>query len=54
MQIYISLQVINSSLKTLLLGINWLNKYKIDMLSNTRKLKFTQKRCIIKINVINA
>jgi len=32
---YIPLQVINSSSKTLLLGIDWLDKYKADVLSST-------------------
>jgi len=53
-QTYISLQVINSSSKTLLLEINWLNKYKADVLSNTQKLRFVSKEKTIEIDVINA
>ena len=39
-QTFISLQVINSASKTLLLGTDWLNKYKVDVLSSIRKLRF--------------
>ncbi len=39
-QIFIPLQVINSASKTLLLGTDWLDKYKADVLSSIRKLRF--------------
>ena len=39
-QTFIFLQVINSASKTLLLGTDWLNKYKVDVLSSIRKLRF--------------
>ncbi len=49
-QTYISLQVINSSTKTLLLEMN---KYKADIFSNIKKLRFKYQRRTIEINVIN-
>ena len=39
-QTYIPLQVINSASKTMLLGTDWLDKYKADVLSSIRKLRF--------------
>ena len=39
-QTFIPLQVINSASKTFLLGTDWLDKYKADVLSSTRKLRF--------------
>ena len=53
-QNFISLQVINSALKTLLLGTDWLNKYKADVLSSTRKLRFVSQEKIIEVDVVNA
>ena len=53
-QTFISLQVINSALKTLLLGTDWLNKYKADVLSSTRKLRFVSQEKIIEVDVVNA
>ncbi len=52
-QIFISLQVINSISKTLLLGIDWLDKYKADIFSSTKKLRFVSKGKIIEVNVVN-
>jgi len=52
-QIYISFQVINSIFKILLLGMDWLDKYKADMLSSIRKLRFILKRKIIKVDLVN-
>src|SRR6266498_3216353 len=53
-QTFIPLQVINSASKTLLLGTNWLDKYKADVLSNTRKLRFVSQGKTIKVDVVNA
>ncbi len=39
-QTYIPFQVINSSSKILLLEMDWLDKYKADVFSNTKKLRF--------------
>ena len=39
-QTFIPLQVINLASKTLLLGTDWLDKYKADIFSSTRKLRF--------------
>ncbi len=39
-QTFILLQIINSASKTLLLGTDWLDKYKADVLSSIRKLRF--------------
>ncbi len=39
-QTFILLQVINSASKILLLGTDWLDKYKADVLSSIRKLRF--------------
>ena len=39
-QTFIPLQIINSASKTLLLGTDWLDKYKADILSSIRKLRF--------------
>ena len=50
---YISLQVINSTSKTLLLRTDWLDKYKADILSSTRKLKFVSKGKTIEVDVVN-
>jgi len=50
---YISLQVINLAFKTLLLGTDWLDKYKADILSSIRKLKFVSKEKTIEVNVVN-
>ncbi len=50
---HIPLQVINSILKTLLLGTDWLDKYKADVLSSTRKLRFILKEKIIEVDVVN-
>jgi len=52
-QTYIPLQVINSASKILLLGIDWLDKYKADILSSTRKLRFVIKKKTIEVDVIN-
>jgi len=53
-QTFISLQVINSALKILLLETDWLDKYKADVLSSTRKLRFVFQRKTIEVDVINA
>src|SRR6266542_5288326 len=53
-QTFISLQVINSASKTLLLRTDWLDKYKADVLSSTRKLKFIFQRKTIEVDVVNA
>jgi len=53
-QTCIPLQVINSALKTLLLGIDWLDKYKADVLSSTRKLRFVSQGKTIEVDVVNA
>src|SRR6266498_5490813 len=53
-QTYIPLQVINSASKTLLLGIDWLDKYKADVLSSTRKLRFVSQGKTIEVDVVNA
>src|SRR6266540_5770915 len=53
-QTFILLQVINLASKTLLLGTDWLDKYKADVLSNTRKLRFVSQGKTIKVDVINA
>ena len=53
-QTFIPLQVINSASKTLLLGTDWLDKYKADVLSNTRKLRFVSQGKTIKVDVVNA
>ena len=53
-QPFIFLQVINSTSKTLLLKMDWLDKYKADVLSSTRKLSFTSKGKTIEIDVVNA
>src|SRR6266540_7171341 len=52
-QTYIPLQVINSVSKTLLLGTDWLDKYKADVLSSTRKLRFVSQGKTIEVNVVN-
>ncbi len=39
-QTFIPLQVINLASKTLLLGTDWLDKYKADVFSSIRKLRF--------------
>src|SRR6266498_2698218 len=53
-QTYIPLQVINSASKTLLLGTDWLDKYKADVLSSTRKLRFVSQEKTIEVDVVNA
>ena len=53
-QTYIPLQVINLVSKTLLLGTDWLDKYKADVLSSTRKLRFVVKEKTIEVDVVNA
>ncbi len=53
-QTFIPLQVINSASKTLLLGTDWLDKYKADVLSNIRKLRFVSQGKTIEVDVINA
>ena len=53
-QTFIPLQVINSISKTLLLETDWLNKYKADVLSSIRKLKFVSQEKTIEVDVINA
>src|SRR6266498_536019 len=53
-QTYILLQVINSASKILLLGTDWLDKYKADVLSNTRKLRFVSQGKTIEVDVVNA
>jgi len=50
-QTFIPLQVINSASKTLLLGTDWLDKYKADVLSSTR---FVFQEKTIKVDVVNA
>ncbi len=52
-QIHIPLQVINSASKTLLLGTDWLDKYKADVFSNTRKLRFISQGKTIEVDVVN-
>ena len=54
MQTYIPLQVINLVSKTLLLGTDWLDKYKADVLSSTRKLRFVSQEKTIEVDVVNA
>src|SRR6266542_656239 len=53
-QTHIPLQVINSASKTLLLGTDWLDKYKADVLSSTRKLRFVSQGKTIEVDVVNA
>jgi len=53
-QTFISLQVINSASKTLLLGTDWLDKYKADILSSIRKLRFVSQGKTIEVDVVNA
>ena len=52
-QTFIPLQVINSASKTLLLGTDWLDKYKADILSSIRKLRFVFQGKTIKVDVVN-
>ena len=52
-QTYIPLQVINSASKTLLLGTDWLDKYKADVLSSTQKLRFISQGKTIEVDVVN-
>ncbi len=47
------MQVINSVSKTLLLGTDWLDKYKADVLNSTRKLRFISKGKTIEVDVVN-
>ena len=53
-QTFIPLQVINSALEILLLGTDWLDKYKADVLSSIRKLRFISQEKTIKVDVVNA
>ena len=53
-QTFIPLQVINSASKILLLGTDWLDKYKADVLSSTRKLRFISQEKTIEVDVVNA
>jgi len=53
-QTFIPLQVINSASKTLLLGTDWLDKYKADVLSSIKKLRFISQGKTIEVDVINA
>ncbi len=53
-QTFIPLQVINSASKILLLGTDWLDKYKADVLSSTRKLRFVSQEKTIEVDVVNA
>ena len=53
-QTFIPLQVINSASKTLLLGTDWLDKYKADIFSSTRKLRFITQGKTIEVDVVNA
>ncbi len=52
-QTFIPLQVINSASKTLLLGTDWLDKYKANVLSSTRKLRFMSQGKTIEVDVVN-
>ena len=52
-QTYIPLQIINSASKTLLLGTDWLDKYKADVLSSIRKLRFVSQEKTIEVDVVN-
>jgi len=36
------------------LGIDWLDKYKADVLSSIRKLRFISKSKTIKVDIVNA
>jgi len=53
-QTFIPLQVINSASKTLLLGTDWLDKYKANVLSSIRKLRFVFQGKTIEVDVVNA
>ncbi len=53
-QTFIPLQVINLASKILLLGTDWLDKYKADVLSSIRKLRFVFQGKTIEVDVINA
>ncbi len=53
-QTFIPLQVINSASKILLLGTDWLDKYKTDILSSIRKLRFISQEKTIEVDVVNA
>ena len=52
-QTFIPLQVINSASKILLLGTDWLDKYKADVFSSTRKLRFVSQGKMIEVDVVN-
>ena|SRR6266542_3957350 len=52
-QTHIPLQIINFASKILLLGTDWLDKYKADVLSSTKKLRFISKEKTIKVDVVN-
>ena len=45
--------MINLVSKILLLGTDWLDKYKANVLSNTRKLKFISKEKTIEVDMVN-
>src|SRR6266540_3959806 len=53
-QTFIPLQIINSASKTLLLGTDWLDKYRADVLSSIRKLRFVSQGKTIEVDVVNA
>jgi len=46
--------VINLASKILLLGTDWLDKYKADVLSSTKKLRFVFQEKTIEVDVVNA
>jgi len=52
-QTFIPLQVINSASKILLLGTDWLDKYKADVLSSIKKLRFISQGKTIEIDMVN-
>ncbi len=52
-QTFIPLQVINLVSKTLLLRTDWLDKYKADVLSSIRKLRFISQEKTIEVDVVN-
>ncbi len=52
-QTFIPLQVINSASKTLLFRTDWLDKYKADIFSSIRKLRFVFIGKTIKVDVVN-
>ncbi len=44
----------NSNKKELLIGSNWLTKYKADLILSENKLKFQTQRRKFKVKVVNA